>query len=99
MAMLYLNIFKILFFDGKNVTNFLDQFSDFYGKYKLFVKKKIKWLPRYCNMQIRQTIEIIKKWRKQDWAKFYDFFKEKYEFANQTQIYYSRNFLKIFKNR
>lgn len=61
MVMSYPKMPKTLFFDGKNVTNFLDKFSDFYGDYKLFNEEKIKQLPKYCKMQIEQTIEIMKK--------------------------------------
>lgn len=59
----------------------------------------MKQLPKYYNMQIGQIIEIMKKWRKQNWAKFCHFLREKYESANQAQIYYSKNFLEIFKKK
>ena len=50
-------------------------------------------------MQIGQTIETIKEWRKRNWAKFQHLLREKYESANQMQTYYSRDFLETFKDK
>lgn len=48
------------FFNGQNVTDFLDQFLYLCKNYKLLKDKKIKQLLKYCDIRIRQIIEIMK---------------------------------------
>lgn len=60
MAIFYSKTFSKFFFDGQNVINFLNQFLDLCKNYKLLEDKKIKWLLKYCDMQIKQIIEIMK---------------------------------------
>ena len=64
MAMPYPGTSGTPFFDRRNVTDFLDRFLDLYGDYKLTNDKKMKRLPKYCNIWIRQTIETMKEWKK-----------------------------------
>ena len=64
MAMPYPGTPGTPFFDGRNVTDFLDRFSDLCDDYKLSNSEKMQRLPRYCDMRIGQTIETIKEWNR-----------------------------------
>ena len=87
------------FFDGRNVTEFLDRFSDLCTDYKLSDAEKMRRLPRYCDMRIGQSSETIQEWRERNWEKFWMLLREEFESADQVQIYHSREFLKTFKDR
>ena len=93
MAMPYPGTPGTPFFDGRNVTDFLDRFSDLCEDYKLSADEKMKRLPRYCDMRIGRTIETMKEWNLRDWTKFRQCLREEYESADQTQTYQSRAFL------
>ena len=45
MTMPYLGTSEILYFDGRNVTDFLDRFSDLCADYKLLNEEKMRRLP------------------------------------------------------
>ena len=47
------------YFDDRNVTDFLDHFSDLCADYKLLDEEKIRRLPWYYDMRIGQSIETI----------------------------------------
>lgn len=87
------------FFDGRNVTDFLDRFSDLCTDYKLSDAEKMRRLPRYCDMRIGLLIETIQEWRERNWEKFREELREEYESEDQAQTYYSREFLETFKDR
>ena len=87
------------YFDGRNVTDFLDRFSDLCADYKLSDEEKMRRLPRYCDMRIGQSIETIREWRDRDWKQFRTPLCEEYESADQAQTYHSWEFLETFKDR
>ena len=52
MIMPYLGTPRTPYYDSKNVTDFLDHFSDLCADYKLLDKEKMRQLPRYYDMKI-----------------------------------------------
>ncbi|MCJ1427048.1 hypothetical protein MMC29_004951 [Sticta canariensis] len=99
MAMPYPGTPGAPFFDGRNVTEFLDRFSDLCTGYKLSDAEKMRRLPRYCDMRIGQSIEFIQEWHERNWEKFRKLLCEEFESADQAQICQSRELLEIFKDR
>ena len=95
----YLGILKTPYFDGQNVTDFLDHFSDLYVDYKLSDKEKIKQFPWYCDMRISQSIKTIQEWQDRDWKRFQKLLCKEYESADQAQTYYLQEFLETFKDQ
>ena len=66
MTMPYSGIPKTPYFDGRNVTDFLNRFSDLCADYKLLNQEKIKRFSWYCDMKISQSIKSIWEWKDQD---------------------------------
>lgn len=48
------------YFKGANITSFLDRYEDLCSECGLRTDEMINRLPRYCEMMIEQTVEIIK---------------------------------------
>ena len=47
----------------RNVTDFLDRYSDLCTDYKLSDEDKMRRLPRYCDMRLGWAIETIQEWQ------------------------------------
>ena len=97
MVMPYPGTPGVPFFDGRNVTDFLDCFSDLCTDYKLSDAEKMRRLPRYCDVRIGLDIETIREWRERNWEEFRKVLREEFEFADHAQTYYPGECLEILK--
>ena len=59
IAMPYLGTLRIFFFEGANITNFLNWYKLMYTDFQVEEKEKIWRLPLYCKMFISKYIESV----------------------------------------
>ena len=62
-------IFGILYFEGANISEFIECFEDMCDDYQVRDKNKIKRVPRYYTQIINQFVKEIKKYQNKDWDK------------------------------
>ena len=74
------------YFDGQNVTDFLNRFSDLCADYKLPNTERIKKLPRYCDVQIGQLIEATREWKDRNWEGLRKLLREEYERHSVSKV-------------
>ncbi len=90
---------KVLYFEEKNMTDFLERYEDFCNDYEL---NQINWfrkLLKYCNKIINDSIKIIIKYINFNWQELKKMMKKKYKKDDIDQQLNSWIFLKIFKNK
>lgn len=88
-----------LFFEGANVSEFLDRFENMYDEYRMSTSEKICNLPWYCKMFTARHIRSVIGFSELDWVKIYPNFKKKYEDWDIAQQISSRASLEVFKNK
>ena len=88
-----------LCFNGRNIFNFLEQFSDLCRDYKLTDMQRIAKLPHYCEIHIAKLIKTMRTWRERNWDELLKTLRENYGPRDLTQKYHSRRFLEAFKNK
>ena len=86
------------FFEGANVTEFLERYNDQCNDYYVLKEDKILKLPRYCNDTIKETVQSFKEWKEQDYAGLQKAMRVKYRDNDQRQLLYSPRFLEGYKN-
>lgn len=86
------------FFDDKNVMDLFNRYEDLCYDFRLSKTKKIRRLPRYCEIIIAQSIEIINHWIARNWTKLRTTLLEKYKLNDVIQKMHSKRFLKAYKN-
>ena len=86
-------------FNGRNISDFLKQFSDLCRDYKLTNMQRIAKLPHYCGIYIAKLIKTMRTWREGNWDELLKTLREDYKPGDLTQKYHSRRFLEAFKNK
>ena len=66
------------YFEGVNISEFIECFEDIYDNYQVRGKNKIKRVPRYYTQVIDQFIKEMKKYQDEDWGKLKKELKKKY---------------------
>ena len=87
------------YFDGQNITDFLNRYEDLCYDFRLSEAEKVRRLPRYCEIIIAQSIEIIEHWIKRDWTRLRKTLLEEYKQNDIAQEMHSRRFLEAYKNK
>ncbi len=90
---------KVLYFEEKNMTDFLERYEDFCDDYEL---NQIDWfckLSRYCNKITDDNIKTMIEYIDFNWQVLKKMMKKKYEKDDIDQQLNSWIFLKIFKNK
>jgi len=90
---------KVLYFEEKNMTDFLERYEDFCDDYKL---NQINWfckLSKYCNKIIDDSIKTMIEYIDFNWQELKKMMKKKYKKNDTDQQLNSWIFLKIFKNK
>ncbi len=90
---------KVLYFEEKNMTDFLERYEDFCDDYELNQIDRFCKLSRYCNKIIDNSIKTMIKYINFNWQELKKMIKKKYEKDDTDQQLNSRIFLKIFKNK
>ena len=85
-------------FNGRNISDFLEQFLDLCRDYKLMDMQRIAKLPHYCEIHIAKLIKTMRTWREGNWDELLKTLRENYKPGDLTQKYHSRRFLEAFKN-
>ena len=86
-------------FNGRNIFDFLEQFSDLCHDYKLTDMQRIAKLPHYCKIHIAKLIKTMRTWREGNWDELLKTLREDYKPGDLTQKYHLRRFLEAFKNK
>ena len=85
------------FFDGQNITNFLDRYSQLCADYRLSESEKIYRLPWYCEFFTGNYIKILIKGA--DWATVRSKLRREYKDNDLDQLMNSREFLEALKKK
>ena len=86
-----------LFFDRKNITDFLDLYSQLCADYYLLESEKIYRLPWYCEFFTGNYIKILIKGA--DWAAVRSILRKEYKDNDLDQLMNSREFLEALKKK
>ena len=85
------------FFDGQNITHFLDLYNQLCSDYRLSESEKINRLPWYCEFFTGNYIKILIKGA--DWAAVRTILRREYKENDLDQRINSREFLEALKKR
>ena len=85
------------FFDGHNITHFLDLYSQCCSDYGLSESEKINRLPWYCEDFIGRYVRILIK--DADWTAVRAILRREYKENDLDQLMYSREFLEALKKK
>ena len=85
------------FFDGQNITHFLDLYDQLCSDYRLSESEKIYRLPWYCEFFIGRYIKILIKGA--DWTAVRAILRREYKENDLDQLMYSREFLEALKKK
>ena len=88
-----------LYFDGQNVTEFLERFEEQCQEHNVDRADRFRKLPRYCETLIGNFVKTINAWIDQDWEDLVSTMKKEYEMNDMKQKLNSRHFLKVLKIR
>ena len=95
----YLGAPRTPFFEGSNVTDFLDQYSQMCTDYQVDKHEKIKWLSGYCEIFTRKYVETLISSSGTSWAALQKVLWEKYKDQDLNQQMNSRRFLETSKDK
>ena len=85
------------FFDGQNITHFLDLYSQLCSDYRLSESEKIIRLPWYCEFFTGNYIKILI--RGADWTAVRAILRREYKKNDLDQLINSREFLEALKKK
>ncbi len=85
------------FFEGANVTEFLERYGDQCEDAALKDSDKVKRLPRYCSLSIGQYIKTLPEWIGRNWEELSAVMEEEYKDQDTFQQMNSRSFLEALK--
>ena len=85
------------FFDGQNITHFLDLYDQLCSDYRLSESEKIYRLPWYCEFFIGRYIRILIK--DADWTAAREILRREYKDNDLDQLMNSREFLEALKKK
>ena len=85
------------FFDGQNITDFLDRYNQLCSDYHLSESEKIYRLPWYCELFMGKYIKILIKGA--DWASVRSILRREYKNNDLDQLKNSRGFLEALKKK
>ncbi len=96
--MLYSEAPGSLFFEGGNVSEFLDRFENICDDYRMFTSEKIRRLPWYCEMFTTRPVRSLIGFSEQDRGKICTGLKKAYKNRYITQQISPRAYLEAFKD-
>ena len=87
------------FFEGGNVSEFLDRFENMCDDYRMCTSEKIRRLPWYCEMFTARHVRSVISFSELDWGKICTNLKKEYKDRDITQQISSRAYLEAFKDK
>lgn len=87
------------FFEGANVSEFLERFEDMCDDYRMSTSEKIRRLPWYCEIFTARHIKSVIGFSGLDWAKICTNLKKEYKDQDLTQQISSPAYLEAFKDK
>lgn len=85
------------FFDGQNITHFLDLYDQLCSDYRISEFEKIYWLPWYCEYFTGRYVRILIK--DADWTAVKAILRREYKENDLDQLINSREFLEELKRK
>ena len=98
-SMPYPGAFGSPFFEGANISEFLDGFENICNDYQMSTSEKIRCLLWYCKVFTAWNVRSILGFSKLDWVKIYTNLKKEYKNQDIAQQISSRVYLEAFKNK
>ncbi|MCJ1343493.1 hypothetical protein MMC31_001687 [Peltigera leucophlebia] len=99
MAMPYHGTLGTPFFEGFNITDFLNQYELMCTDFRVEKKERIQKLPLYCKMFIGKYIESVIRPSGITWTAIRKALRSQYKDQDLNQQIYSRCFLKSYKDK
>jgi hypothetical protein len=87
------------YFDGYNVTEFLERFSDLCSDYALEEGEKIRRLPRYCDVLNEQYVKSVIDTNLNGWKSLVKTLRRDYKDRDLNQQIHSIGYLESFKDK
>ena len=85
-------------FDGTNVTEFLDRYSNMCRDYHVSEKEMVRRMLWYCDSIVAQNIRSLTAYQDQDWEPLAKAMKEEYAEGDEIQVMYSVEYLERLKS-
>lgn len=87
------------FFEGANVSEFLESFENMFDDYRMSTLEKVRRLPWYCEMFTARHIKSVIVFSGLDWDKICTSLKKEYKDQDLTPQISSRAYLEAFKDK
>lgn len=87
------------YFDGSNVSEFLDVYDDMCTDYKVSSLKKLKQLPQYCESLTGGYIRTLAEYVEKDYDGLRKVLKVEYKGEDQVQQMHTKAFLETLKDK
>ena len=87
------------YFDGTDVSDFLDRYEDMCTDYQVSEAEKIRRIPRYCETMTGQYIKNLMEYLEKDYEALITVMKAEYKSEDTNQQINTRSFLESFKGR
>lgn len=84
-------------FDGTNVTEFLDRYSNMCHDYHISDKRMVRRMLWYCNSIVAQNIRSLPAYQESNWKTLAEAMTKEYAEEDEVQVMYSVEYLKRLK--
>lgn len=81
------------YFDGKNVTDFLNRYEDMCNDFRVEESERLKRLPRYCEEITKDYVTGLTEYEEEDYSGLKKILLKDYKFADTSQQMQTKNFL------
>lgn len=99
MPMLYPGAPGCLFFEGTNITEFLERYKNICEDYQISLVEKIRRLPLYCKIFTARHVKSVIAFSGSDWTKITKELKKEYKNEDLAQQVSSCTYLEAFKDK
>ena len=86
-------------FTGADVTEFLENWVKFCTDHGLSDIERVKRLPLYCELSVRDCIELRPEYIQRDWERLCKALKEEYRTTDSYQTCFSQNLLECYSSQ
>ena len=87
------------FFEGANVTEFLERYEDQCEDARLTERERVRRLPRYCTLPVGQYVKAMDGWSSGNWDQLKDAMLSEYRDTDTFQQLNSRRYLETLKSK
>src|SRR5215212_2101977 len=85
------------FFDGRDITEFLERFEDMCSEYYIDKESQVVRLPKYCETSIGRYVRTMQAYQSKDWEELKAALAKDYRHTDSLRQLYTRQCLEALK--